>query len=66
MEAVTVDRCSKTALCGDTSRENVMSFIIQMHVCKMQELIRQYKVFVIRGQVQFNGCRDPTVALTAI
>lgn len=67
METVRVGRCSKTALFGDTSGENVLfSCIVQVHGCKTQELIRQYKIFVVRGQVQSNRCRDPAITASYI
>lgn len=63
VETLRFGRCSKTALFGDSSRENVIFFfLVRAQGCKTQELIRQYKKFVIRGQVQSNRCRDPAVA----
>lgn len=44
VETLRVGRCSKAALFGHTSRENVMfSFIVQVQGCKTQDLIRQCK-----------------------
>jgi len=61
-----VDRCSKTALFGDNQQRKCnMSFFIRAHVRKIQ-LIRQYDILIIRGQVQSNRCRDPAVALPAV